>query len=154
MFFNMFSNISGFAAEMGTLSDAAFHNLLGLLLVVVILRLFLPLHRIMTAELATRNEIVDLAEADGCTEFDIFVRALVHFYGHQNLTKAEKDFAVYLCNWPDNYVLPYYICPPVSGDARTGRVRFRAPGGKDGRQNITGPAHGNRVRQIGKMMTA
>ena len=109
MFFNMFSNISGFAAEMGTLSDAAFHNLLGLLLVVVILRLFLPLHRIMTAELATRNEIVDLAEADGCTEFDIFVRALVHFYGHQNLTKAEKDFAVYLCNWPDNYVLPYYV---------------------------------------------
>ena len=109
MFFCMLFDISGFAAQMGTLSDAAFHNLLGLLLVVVILRLFLPLHRIMTAELAMRNEIVDLAEADGCTEFDIFVRALTYFYGHQNLNKAEQDFAVYLFNWPDNYVLPYYV---------------------------------------------
>jgi len=109
MFFGMFFTMSGFAAGMGTLSDTAFHNLLGLLLVVVILRLFLPLHRIMTEELVTRNEIVDLAEADGCTEFDVFVRALVHFYGQQNLNKAEQDFAVYLCNWPDNYVLPYYV---------------------------------------------
>jgi hypothetical protein len=105
----MFSNVSGFAAQLGTLSDTAFHNLLGLLLVLVILRLFLPLHRIMTEELANRNEIVDLAEADGCTEFDVFVTALAYFYGHQNLKKAEQDFAVYLCNWPDNYILPYYV---------------------------------------------
>jgi hypothetical protein len=105
----MFFNVSGFAAQLGTLSDTAFHNLLGLLLVLVILRLFLPLHRIMTEELANRNEIVDLAEADGCTEFDIFARALVYFYGHQNLKKAEQDFVVYLCNWPDNYILPYYV---------------------------------------------
>jgi hypothetical protein len=109
MFFGIFFNISRCAAQWGNLSDTAFHNLLGILLVVVILRLFLPLHRIMTEELANRNEIVDLAEADGCTEFDVFVRALVHFYGHQNLKKAEQDFAVYLCNWPDNYVLPYYV---------------------------------------------
>ena len=134
MFFNMFSNISGFAAEMGTLSDAAFHNLLGLLLVVVILRLFLPLHRIMTAELATRNEIVDLAEADGCTEFDIFVRALVHFYGHQNLTKAEQDFAVYLYNWPDNYVLPYYVRLYLEMSERDGSDSGRRPDEVGGRK--------------------
>jgi hypothetical protein len=109
MFFGVLFNISGFASQVVTLSDSSFHNLLGLLLVVVVLRLFLPLHKIMTAELTNRNEIVDLAEADGCTEFDIFARALAHFYGHQNLKKAEQDFGVYLCNWPGNYILPYYV---------------------------------------------
>ena len=109
MFFGVLFNISEFASQAVCLSDSGFHNLLGLLLVVVVLRLFLPLHRIMTAELKNRNEIVDLAEEDGCTEFDIFARALAHFYGHQNLKKAEQDFVVYLCNWPDNYILPYYV---------------------------------------------
>jgi len=127
MLFGMFFDISGFAVHMGTLSDAAFHNLLGILLVIVILRLFLPLHRIMTAELATRNEIVDLAEADGCTEFDVFVRALVHFYGHQNLKKAEQDFAFYLCNWPDNYVLPYYVRLYLEMRERDGSDTGRRP---------------------------
>jgi len=109
MFFGVFLNISGYASHVGILSESAFHNLLGLLLVIVVLRLFLPLHRIMTEELANRNEIVDLAEADDCTEFDVFVKALAHFYGYQNLKKAEQDFGVYLCNWPDNYILPYYV---------------------------------------------
>ena len=109
MFFGVLFNISGFAYQVVTLSDSSFHNLLGLLLVIVVLRLILPLHKVMTAELKKRNEIVDLAEADGCTEFDVFATALAYFYGHQNLKKAEQDFAVYLCNWPDNYILPYYV---------------------------------------------
>lgn len=100
----------GSCANLFRLSDAAFHNLLGLLLVIVILRLLPPLHKIISRELENRNEIRDLAEIDGCTEFDVFVMALEYYGGgQQNREKVERDFFVYLCEGPDNYIPPYYV---------------------------------------------
>jgi hypothetical protein len=95
--------------ELIQLSDAAFYNLLGLLFVVVFFRISLPLHKNMAKELGQRNEIVDLAEKDGCTEFDIFVMAVEYYEGREDTKKAERDFSNYLCNWPENYILPYYL---------------------------------------------
>lgn len=62
---HLFSDLIGSCANLFRLSDAAFQNLLGLLLVVVILRLLVPLHKTILRELENRNEIVDLAETDG-----------------------------------------------------------------------------------------
>ncbi len=106
---NVLQETINFLIELIQLSDAAFHNLFGLLLVLVFSRLLLPLHRLMAKELMNKNEIVDLAEKDNCTEFDIFVMALEHYDGQHDKNKAERDFSHYLRNWPENYVLPYYI---------------------------------------------
>jgi hypothetical protein len=104
----LYDLIDFFVAQI-RLSDAAFQNLLGLLFVLVVSRLLLPLHKLMSEELKNRNEIVDLAEKDGCTEFDVFLMAQEQYDGRQNKKKAERDFSSYLCNWPENYVHPYYI---------------------------------------------
>ncbi len=109
MFFNIFSDSYEFFKHLITLSDVAFYNLLGLLLIIVFFRIVLQLHIHMTKELGTRNEVTDLAEEDGCSEFDIFVKSL-ELYGAQfNSKKAKQDFAVYLYRWPDNYILPHYV---------------------------------------------
>ena len=109
MFAEHISYFSDFFLDFITLSDTAFHNLLGLLLVVAILRVFLPLHKMMKDDLPLRNEVADLAETDGCNEFDIFIKAIEYYGGWQNFNKVKQDFVVYLYNWPDNYILPYYV---------------------------------------------
>jgi len=109
MIIKVFSDLVGFFLNLPRLSDVAFHNLLGLLLVIVLLRLILPLHKTNLKDLENRNEIIDLAEKDGCTEFDVFVMALEYYGGSQNQKKVERDFFVYICKWPNNYVLPYYV---------------------------------------------
>jgi len=91
------------------LSDSAFYNLLGLLAVIGFLRLLIPLHCLMTRELERRNEVADLAENKQCTEFDIFVEAHKYYFGSDHPARTKNDFITYLCNWPDNYILPFYI---------------------------------------------
>jgi hypothetical protein len=109
MVIQVFSDLIGIFLNLIRLSDTAFHNLLGLLLVIVLLRLLPPLYKNISKELESRNEIVDLAETDCCTEFDVFVMALEYYGGPQNQKKIERDFFIYLCNGSDNYVLPYYV---------------------------------------------
>jgi len=95
--------------ELLILSDTTFYHLLGLLAVVAFLRIFVPLHLIMTCELMRRNEIADLAEEEHCTEYDIFIKAYKFYYGSEHPEKIKQDFIIYLKNWPDNYILPFYI---------------------------------------------
>jgi len=109
MLVDLFSSLCDFFIKITTLSDSAFHNLLGLLLVITFIRLLPPLHRMMSRELNIRNEIIDLAEEDGCKEFDVFMHAIEYSCGHQNQKKAERDFSVYLFNWPEHYIVPYYM---------------------------------------------
>ena len=109
MFAGSVFEVFGFVLDLITLSDTAFYNLLSLLLVLALLRVLLPVHSMMVKELAIRNEIVDFAEEKKCTEFDVFVKAIEYYSGVVDPQKAKKDFAVYLYNWPENYVLPYYV---------------------------------------------
>ena len=109
MFCNMLYDFPGNLLDLFYLSDSAFHHLLGLLALIALLRLFIPLHIIMTRELKKRNEVTDLAEECHCTEFDIFVTAHTFYYGSNHPEKIKHDFIIYLNNWPDNYILPFYI---------------------------------------------
>ena len=109
MYFEIPFEFPGFILELLNLSDTTFYHLLGLLAVIALLRLFIPLHIIMTKELTRRNEVGDLAEECHCTEFDIFVKAHTFYYGSAHPDKIKYDFIKYLNNWPDNYVLPFYI---------------------------------------------
>jgi len=109
MFFDRLFEFPGSILELFTLSDPTFYNLLGLLAVITFLRLFVPLHKIMTRELCRRNKIGDLAEARHCSEYDIFSTAHQFYYGSVQPEKIRQDFIIYLKNWPDNYVLPFYI---------------------------------------------
>ena len=109
MVIQLYSDLIGLFLNLFRLSDAVFHNLLGLLLIIVLLRLLPPLYKKISKELETRNEIAALAETDCCTEFDVFVMALEYYGGPQNQKKVERDFFDYLSNWPDNYILPYYV---------------------------------------------
>jgi hypothetical protein len=109
MFSNILYDFPGKLLDLLHLSDSTFHHLLGLLAVIVLLRLFIPLHFIMTKELTRRNEVADLAEEYHCTEFDIFIKAHTFYYGSDQPEKIKCDFITYLNNWSDNYVLPFYI---------------------------------------------
>lgn len=109
MFFDVLHEFPGFILETLTLTDSTFCHLLGLLAVTAFLRLFLPLHNIMTRELSRRNEVADLAEERRCSEFDIFVMAHEFYYGSIAPEKIKQDFITYLSNWPENYILPFYI---------------------------------------------
>lgn len=109
MFVDKLSVLSDFFLSLLTLSDSAFYHLLGLLAVITLLRLFVPLHCTMTREFFRRNEIADLAEEERCTEYDIFVKAHNFFYGSEHSERIKHDFIAYLKNWPDNYILPFYI---------------------------------------------
>ena len=109
MYFEIPFDFPGFILELLYLSDSTFHHLLGLLAVITLLRLFIPLHKIMTKELTRRNEVADLAEECRCTEFDIFAKAHKFYYGSDQPDKIKYDFIIYLSNWPDNYILPFYI---------------------------------------------
>jgi len=109
MFSNILSDFPGIILELLTLSDPTFHHLLGLLAVITFLRIFVPLHLIMTRELLRRNEIADLAEEEHCTEYDIFLKAHKFYYGSEQPEKIKQDFIIYLNHWPDNYILPFYI---------------------------------------------
>ena len=109
MFCNMLYDFPGNLLDLLHLSDSTFHHLLGLLAVIALLRLFIPLHIIMTRELTKRNEVADLAEECHCTEFDIFVTAHSYYYGSNHPDKIKHDFITYLNNWPDNYILPFYM---------------------------------------------
>ena len=109
MYIEMLFEFPGFILELLYLSDSTFHHLLGLLAVVALLRLFIPLHLIMTKEISKRNEVADLAEEKNCTEFDIFVKAHEFYYGSNQPDQIKHDFITYLSNWPDNYMLPFYI---------------------------------------------
>lgn len=109
MFVDKLSVLSDFFLSLLTLSDSAFYHLLGLLAVITLLRLFVPLHCTMTREFFRRNEIADLAEEEHCTEYDIFVKAHIFFYGSEHSERIKYDFITYLKNWPENYILPFYI---------------------------------------------
>lgn len=109
MFLNMLYDFPGKLLDLFHLPGSTFHHLLGLLALIVLLRLFIPLHIIMTKELTRRNEVADLAEECHCTEFDIFIRAHTFYFGSDQPDKIKCDFIKYLNNWPDNYVLPFYI---------------------------------------------
>lgn len=109
MFVDKLSVLSDFFLSLLTLSDSAFYHLLGLLAVITLLRLFVPLHCTMTREFFRRNEIADLAEEERCTEYDIFVKAHIFFYGSEHSERIKYDFITYLKNWPENYILPFYI---------------------------------------------
>ena len=109
MFVDKLSVLSDFFLSLLTLSDSAFYHLLGLLAVITFLRFFVPLHCTMALELFRRNEIADLAEEERCTEYDIFVKAHNFFYGSEHSERIKHDFIAYLKNWPDNYILPFYI---------------------------------------------
>jgi len=110
MLYEFFHSLPGFIRDVSTVSDKVFQNLLGVLVVIAVLRIMVPLHKIMAADLAKRNKVVDLAEADGCSEFDVFVRAFEYYHGSRtNKEKAKGDFVAYICNWPDNYILPFYV---------------------------------------------
>ena len=109
MYFEMLLEFPGFILELLTLSDSTFHHLLGLLALIALLRLCVPLHKIMTKELSRRNKVSDLAEEYRCTEFDVFVKAHTFYYGSAEPDKIKWDFITYLNNWPDNYILPFYI---------------------------------------------
>ena len=109
MFAGSVFEVFGFVLDLITLSDTAFYNLLSLLLVLALIRVLLPVHNMMVKELAIQNEVVDFAEQMKCTEFDVFVKAVEYYSGVVDPQKAKKDFAVYLYNWPENYVLPYYV---------------------------------------------
>ena len=109
MRFELLLELPDFILELLTLSDSTFHNLLGLLVVIAFLRVFIPLHQTMMKELNRRNEVADLAEECNCTEFDIFIKAHKFYYGSDGPDKIKRDFITYLNNWPDNYILPFYI---------------------------------------------
>ena len=109
MLLNMLYDFPGKLLDLLHLSDSTFHHLLGLLAVILLLRLSIPLHIIMTKELTKRNEVVDLAEEYHCTEFDIFIKAHTFYYASDQPDKIKYDFIAYLNNWPDNYVLPFYV---------------------------------------------
>ena len=109
MFVDKLSVLSDFFLSLLTLSDSAFYHLLGLLAVITLLRLFVPLHCTMNREFFRRNEIADLAEEERCTEYDIFVKAHIFFYGSEHSERIKYDFITYLKNWPENYILPFYI---------------------------------------------
>ena len=109
MYFEIPFEFPGFILDLLYLSDSTLHHLLGLLAVIAFLRLFIPLHKIMTKELKRRNEVADLAEECRCTEFDIFAKAHKFYYGSDQPDKIKYDFIIYLSNWPDNYILPFYI---------------------------------------------
>ena len=93
MVIQVFSDLIGLFLNLIRLSDAAFHNLLGLLLVIVLLRLLPPLYKKISKELKSRNEIVDLAETDCCTEFDVFVMALEFYAAHKIKKKLNEIFS-------------------------------------------------------------
>ncbi len=99
----------GIFLDLLTLSDSTFYHLLGFLAVISFLRLFLPLHRMMSRELFRRNEIVDLAEKGMCTEYDVFIQAYLSYYGFLHPEVIKQDFIKYLKSWPDNYILPLYL---------------------------------------------
>ena len=131
MFCNMLYDFPGKLLDLLHLSDSTFHHLLGLLAVIALFRLFIPLHIIMTRELTKRNEVTDLAEEFHCTEFDIFVKAHTFYYGSNHPGKIKNDFITYLNNWPDNYVLPFYIRNFLTELKRDGSdSRKILPGGK------------------------
>jgi len=109
MFLQLLYDLPGSLPDLFYLSDSTFYHLLGLLAVTGFLRLFIPLHCIMTKELQRRNEVADLAEEKQCTEFDIFVAAHKYYFGSDHPARTKNDFITYLCNWPDNYILPFYI---------------------------------------------
>lgn len=109
MFLNSLHEFPGIILDLFTLPDTTFYHLLGILVVIAFLRIFVPLHQIMTKELTRRNEVADLAEKGHCSEFDIFVRAHKYYYGSEQPEKIKNDFIVYLWNWPENYILPFYI---------------------------------------------
>ena len=109
MFVDEIFGSHGFFLKLLTLSDPSFYHLLGLLAVFALLRLFVPLHYVMVRELLRRNEIADLAEEEHCNEYDIFVKAHKFYYGSEQPEKIKLDFITYLCNWPDNYILPFYL---------------------------------------------
>ena len=109
MFLHMLYGLPGTLPELFCLSDSTFCHLLGLLVVISILRLFIPLHAIMTRELKRRNEVADLAEEKHCTEFDIFVKAHKFYFGSDQPDRTHQDFITYLRNWPDNYTHPFYM---------------------------------------------
>lgn len=109
MFVDRLFEFHEFFLRLLTLSDPTFHHLLGLLAVLAFLRIFVPLHRTMARELCRRNEIADLAEEEHCNEYDIFVLAHKFYYGSEHAEKIKQDFITYLNNWPDNYILPFYI---------------------------------------------
>lgn len=109
MFFAAPFDLPGMFRELLTLSDSTFYHLLGIVTVVSFLRIFLPLHSIMSKELFKRNEITDLAEQEMCTEYDIFMQAFISYYGCLQLDRIKRDFIVYLKSWPDNYILPFYL---------------------------------------------
>jgi hypothetical protein len=109
MFVDEIFGSHGFFLKLLTLSDPTFYHLLGLLAVLAFLRLFVPLHFVMVRELLRRNEIADLAEEEHCNEYDIFVKAHKFYYGSEQPEKIKLDFITYLYNWPDNYILPFYL---------------------------------------------
>lgn len=136
MFYNVLYDFPGNLLGLLHLSDSTFHHLLGLLAVTALLRLFIPLHIIMTKELTKRNEVADLAEECHCTEFDIFVTAHTFYYGANHPDKIKYDFITYLNNWPDNYVLPFYIRNFLTELKRdSSDSRNNLPGGKVGTLN-------------------
>jgi hypothetical protein len=109
MFLHLLYDLPGNITNLFHLPDSAFYHLLGLLTVIGFLRLFIPLHCIMAKELKMRNEVADLAEEIHCTEFDIFVKAHKYYFGTDHPVRIKNDFITYLCNWPDNYILPFYM---------------------------------------------
>lgn len=109
MFLDLLYDLPGNIPDLLRLSDSTFYHLLGLLAVIGLLRLFIPLHTIMTSELKRRNEVTDLAEEIRCTEFDVFMKAHKFYYGSDHPDRTNQDFIAYLNNWPDNYILPFYI---------------------------------------------
>ena len=109
MFLHLLYDLPGNLPDLLYLTDTTFYHLLGVLTVIGILRLLIPLHLFMAKELKGRNEVADLAEEEHCTEFDVFVKAHRYYFGTDNPEKSKEDFIIYLCNWPDNYILPFYI---------------------------------------------
>lgn len=109
MFLQLMYDLPGKLPDLFHLSDSTFYHLLGLLAVIGFLRVLIPLHCIMAKELENRNEVADLAEEKRCTEFDIFVEAHKYYFGYDHPARTENDFITYLCNWPDNYIPPFYI---------------------------------------------
>ena len=144
MFLDRLVEFPGFILELLTLSDQTFHHLLGLLAVIAFLRLFIPLHHMMTRELAERNEIADLAEDEGCTEYDIFIKAHKYYYGTEGPERVKRDFIVYLMNWPDNYILPFYIrnyLEELMRDNTDSRHRLPANNVKSAGKKLSGCSH-------------
>ena len=118
MFFPKPIVLPGFVCDLFNLSDPTFYNLLGFLAIIVFLRLFLPLHSLMSRELFRRNEITDLAEEARCNEYDVFVTAHDFYYGHIQSARIKQDFINYLRHWPDNYILPFYVRNFLAEQAR------------------------------------